>query len=49
MRLAEIRGGSSTFAAQGNSGSCKAALSLELAAINCGQSVNRVSTYKVNY
>lgn len=43
MRLAEIRGGSSIFAAQGNSGSCKAALCLELAAINCGQSLNRVS------
>ena len=43
MRLAEIRGSSSIFAAQGNSGSCKAALCLELAAINCGQSLNRVS------
>ncbi len=42
MRLAEIRGSSSIFAGQGKSGSCKAALCLELSAINCGQSVNRV-------
>ena len=43
VRIVDVRSGSSSLAALGLNGSCKAVMCLDLAATSCGQPVDRVS------
>lgn len=48
MRLTEIRSGCSTLSSLGLTGSCKAIMCLELAAVLCGHHVERVRVIAIS-